>query len=198
MLPIAILAAAPFEISPLLEELSKQKIPYNIYSCGIGPLNAAQNLSHLRQEIKGKDVIYVGTCGVFSQFNGVELLSFSETIWSPISERVGLGATIEGLHPPISIPNRTPWLDLADSLVLTSEAISSTSALSASYWERWGNKRIVENLEAYLCAQLAKDCKSFTPILAVTNQVGWEGRQQWRQNYQIAAQKTAEYVISKL
>lgn len=191
-----IISAARFELEPLVNGLQQRGHTPDMLLTGVGAIAAAKKSRVIAEQCRGRDVIFVGTCGSFSSFSKVYLVRAQEVCWSPTCERLKLAYTIKDSMPPLSLPDPPPYLiSLPPKKVLCTPGISLVGALP----EGFSTENTVENLELYSCiAEIATQAQSLAVILAVTNLVGPESHLQWKQNFPIAAGMTAEYVIQKV
>lgn len=191
-----IIAAAKFEIEPLVAELKQHGHSPEFGLVGIGAINAAKNARVTADFCRNRDVIFVGTCGSFVPFDGVKLIRATKVFWSPTGERVGLAYTVRDTAPPISLPDPPIWATQLDTRqVLCSPTISLTNHLSPNL----PAEALVENLELYSCiSDIAEVCATLAVILAITNQVGPDSHAQWRQYFSIAASRTAEFIAGNI
>jgi len=203
---LVVVSAAPFEAQAFMETRSFRAWRGLYLCCGIGALNADKAEAELGRRCAGSLVVFIGTCGSFYPFpapgsaKGLELVSASWVEWLPPCVRAGLAASIEGLHPPQRLVPAPPWLDLPRRRVLCSPSISQhddcrrhPSALG------YPTDELVENLELYSCIQgISSQAAAVAVVLAVTNQVGSSGREQWRSHHQEAARASARYLESRL
>ncbi len=188
-----ILSAASFEVAPLKSGL------FDFKTCGIGSLNASMARGSLEKSLCGRDVIFVGTCGSFYSFTEVHLVRGGEVFWYPPCERAGLSWSIENLHPPLALRASPLLADLPMRTVVTSPTISKEKDLPPLGDNSLSAKIAVENLELYpVVSYLLPVVRSLQVVLAVTNEICSEGRQQWRAHHKKAAEITALYLNSKL
>ena len=61
-----LIAAAKFELDPLVGTLQEKGHTPEAKLTGVGALNAAKKARALGEACRGRHVIFVGTCGVFS------------------------------------------------------------------------------------------------------------------------------------
>ena len=87
---ILLISAARFEAKPSIEILRKNNIKYDYFEFGIGPIHAAKSAEKLKERAKGKNVIYLGSCGTFSDFREPYLATVDQVHWMPTAERMGL------------------------------------------------------------------------------------------------------------
>lgn len=195
MNPILI-AAAKFELDPLTNSLQQRGHTPETKLTGVGALNAAKRAKVIGEACRGRDVIFVGTCGAFGPFSKVSLVRASEVLWAPTCERLGFSYTVKDSAPPIALPEPHAFArSLPPRKVLCTPAISLVGKLP----EGLAADSVVENLELYSCiGEIAQAAQSLTVILAVTNAVGADSHAEWRQNFASAAGLTAEFVSSKL
>jgi hypothetical protein len=191
-----IVAAAKFEADPLVSALQEKGHTPETRLVGVGAINAAKKARAIGDSVRGRNVIFVGTCGSFSGFSKVTLVRANEVLWSPTSERMGFSYTVKDSAPPIALPEAPAWArSLPTRRVLCSPGISLVSKLPDGI----APDAAVENLELYSCiGELAASAASLAVILAVTNAVGPDSHAQWRQHFTLAAGLTAEFVGARL
>ena len=197
---ITLVSAARFEAEAFLRAATTPNLTINYLSCGIGALHAAKEESRLARLCRGKQVLFIGTCGSFAPFHGVELVQIDQVHWLPTCERAGYADSIAGLHPPIVLPEAPAWLDLPIRTALCGPTISRYDLISAKLQAGLAAKDLlVENLELYSCiGAIAHSCQSLAVVLAITNEISDLGRSQWREHYLEAAEKTAAYLVTTL
>ena len=184
-----VISAAPFEVS----NLRSKGFEATYLSCGIGALEAARCSRDLGTEVVDKDVIFVGTCGIFGRFDEISLVSASEVVWSPPCERAKIAWSIEGISPNIPLLGGSFEGELPRARVLCSSTISR-GADCDSKAQALGP--CVENLELYsIVGDLLKSARSLSVVLGVTNAIGEDARRQWRQNFKRAASLTASFLV---
>ncbi len=189
-----VISAADFEVSAL-KALCGNKFRY--LSCGIGSLQAAKREAGLVELCEGKDVIFVGSCGSFGPFTGIELVTVRKVHWLPPCERMGKAWSIENLSPPFEIQEAEISKSLPKKVLLASSTISKSAEIQdemRSLYELPDDGELVENLELYSLSGLVGLARSFTVVLAVTNQVGPRGREQWSEHFIAASKITAEFI----
>lgn len=191
-----LIAAAKFELEPLLNALQQSGHTPDTMLTGVGAITAAKRARALGEASRGRTVIFVGTCGTFSGFSKVHLIRASDVYWSPTCERLKLSYTVKDSAPPILLPEPPAYVrSLPVRKVLCSPGISLVSKPP----EGFTADQIVENLELYSCiGEIAATCGNLSVILAVTNAVGPDSHTQWRQHFTGAAGKTAEFIAAKL
>jgi hypothetical protein len=190
-----LIAAAKFEIEPLLNALQQIGHTPDYILTGVGAINAAKRARSIAETARGRSVIFVGTCGSFSPFSKVYLVRASEVHWSPTCERLRLSYTVKDSAPPIILPEPPAYLrNLPSRKVLCSPSISLVSKLPDGF----SAEQSVENIELYSCiGEVSSQCANLSVVLAVTNAVGPDSHAEWRQNFTIAAGRTAEFIASK-
>ena len=193
-------SAAPFETEPLYAEFCKDPA-VSFFTFGIGCLEAARRESEFLSIAKDKEVWVVGTCGSWKPFEGVELLTTHRILWLPVCERMGLGESIEGLEPPIMLTPTSAVEKLPSYTLVCGPTIASSSEIVPRIRNKYelDEMTLAENIEFYVFAKnLARVAKKVNFLLAITNQVGPNGRRQWRENFREAAEKSAQFIRSKL
>lgn len=195
MNPILV-AAARFELEPLASALQQRGHTPELRLTGIGALNAAKKARTLSEVCRGRDVIFVGTCGTFGVFAKPMLVRATEALWMPTCERVGLSYTVKDTAPPLNLPDPPSiYRLLPPKRVVCSPAISLVGKLP----EGFAPEACVENLELYSCiGDIAATAHSLAVILAVTNAIGPDAHSQWRQNFAAAAGMTAEFIGARI
>ena len=195
MNPILV-AAAKFELDPLANALQERGHAPELRLTGIGALNAAKKAKAIGDSCRGRDVIFVGTCGTFGAYAKVHLVRASEVLWIPTCERMGFSYTVKDTAPPIALPEPPLFCrSLPVRRVVCSPGISLVSKLP----DGLPADAMVENLELYACAgEIAASAQSVSVILAVTNSIGADAHSQWRQHFTEAAGMTAEFIASRL
>jgi hypothetical protein len=183
-------------LDPLSGALQERGHTPEVKLIGIGPLNAAKKAKALGEMCRGRQVIFVGTCGTFSSFSKPHLVRAHDVFWSPTSDRVGMSYTVKDSAPPIALPEPPPWLrSLPARRVVCTPSISLVSRVP----EGIAAETAVENLELYSCiGEIAATAASVAVVLAVTNAVGPDSHTQWRQFYGEAAGMTAEFIAKSI
>jgi hypothetical protein len=192
-----LIAAAKFELDPLCSTLQERGHTPETRLTGVGALNAAKKALKFGELCRGREVIFVGTCGIFGTFSQkVSLVRAKEVIWLPTCERVKMSYTVKDTAPPIRLPDAPPWAaSLPERKVICTPGISLIGTLP----DYVGPEPAVENLELYSCiGEIAANAKSLAVVLAITNAVGEDSHAQWRQHFAEAAGMTAEFIGARL
>lgn len=191
MNPILI-AAAKFELDPLTNSLQQRGHTPETKLTGVGALNAAKRAKALGDACRGRDVLFVGTCGTFGPFSKVTLVRATEVHWVPTCERLGFSYTVKDSAPPLTLPEPQAFCrSLPAKKVVCSPGISLVAKLPDSFTA----DGTVENLELYSCiGEIAQVAQSLSVILAITNHVGADSHAEWRQHFTSAAGLTAEFI----
>lgn len=187
MNPVVLLSAAKFEAEPTIKILEQSGIGFDYVEIGIGAVNAAKTSSRL--ELKGRSVIFVGSCGAFGTFPELTVVSVKRCLWSPYAVRAGDAELIEGVEPEILFENLSPY---AKTLKLYTAICSSAITTQDKHHPK--EELSCENLELYSVARELSQAKSLSIFLGITNQVCMQGRQQWRENFNKIAVKTSENI----
>ncbi|MBI2602370.1 MAG: hypothetical protein HYW48_04875 [Deltaproteobacteria bacterium] len=200
---LLVVSAAHFEAQATLELLEKRNVPASFFLLGVGPIHAARAEQRLGEASKGKDVIYVGSCGSFYPFEDLHLVSIDRAYWVPPCYRTGISDNLDGLYPPIKFPPgifSLPKFGLPVKKLLCSPTISRVDHFDERIAKTLPSPdELVENMELYVCARaLIDNARSVNVILAVTNRVGPEGRLQWKRNFANGAALTAQFVTSHI
>lgn len=192
--PTLIISAVEFEVTPLLQGLEKEGIPYEYFALGIGPLHAAHKAHELEKLCEDRKVLYLGTCGSFTTFEKPYLIQARETQWMPSGVRTGISHAVENWYPPVTF-KASHEIDLAKKIIFTSPELSLTDHICKKF-SKIQIEDIYENMELYAVANALQKAKELNIIMAVTNQVGSEGHNQWKTYFKEAAQLTAHFVLA--
>lgn len=191
---LLVLSAARFEAEQSLEVL-KKKYAVEYYEIGIGPIPAAKSDVHLQEICKGRDVLYLGSCGSFYPYEDLHLITVDKVYWMPACLRMGLSSVPEGLYSPYEFQISN---SLEKKSVLTSATISLVDMIDEKQkFNLPPAQHLVENMELYACAPSLLKAKTLNIILGVTNQVGPQGHDQWLANFKKIAKMTAEFLERK-
>ncbi len=194
--PWLVLAAAEFEVEKSLEVLRAQGQPFDFLELGIGSISAAYCLGFHKEKMSTYDkVIYIGTCGIFGDFEGLQLVRPKKCFYSDPAERFGLAYSIPGQYPVYDLAALSgdsnadlTWVDVLSSGVITLTAEKSPPKLDPS-------RPLVENLELYGASRCLASLKNLGGVyiyLAVTNNIGPSAHKQWQDHYKKADQMTSE------
>lgn len=188
---LTIVAAAKFEVEPLKNALEQLGFAPEVQIVGIGALTAAKNSRSVAEACRGKNVVFVGTCGSFSEFSKPLLISGQEVHWLPTSDRMGFSYSVKDSAPPIKLRKSLSLVaGLASKKIVCGPSISKIATLP----ENFHGESCVENLELYSCAaEIEAKAASFSVILCVTNLVGPDSHAQWKENFASAATETADF-----
>ncbi len=195
MNPLIIIAAVPFEIEPLIASLTALGVRVEPYYCGIGPIAAAQFAGSIQARIRQRHVFYVGTCGVFGSFDKPWLIRASSVGWEDYGLRSG-----ESYAVPDSLPAYELNTYHGCTRELPAGPLVSTATISKhNYDAAEYHSPKFENLELYgLAKPMLESAMTFSPILAVTNDVGPDAHEQWKNWHRAAAQQTAAELAPKI
>jgi purine-nucleoside phosphorylase len=189
---VLIVAAAQFEIEPFTRALNLEGRSCESFICGIGALEAAKNSVPLEQAALDKEVIFLGSCGIFQSFEPLEIVECQTVHWLPYDLRVGKGYKIAGTMAPIHL--RTAQ-EKKSAARLVDVVCSSTISLDPFLPEGFDSIKTVENIELYsVSAAILATCRSFRAFLAVTNAVGPNAHREWQANFAAAAQECANFI----
>lgn len=192
-----IISAAEFEVASIWEQCKPGQ--FEFLSCGIGPLNAARNEYRLQELCKGKDVIFVGSCGTLGTFTGIELVTVKKALWLPVCVRTGMSWPAKDGEESIDLTPSILCKDLPVKVLIQSPTIGKSSEVRPemrAHFDLPPNEDLIENMEFYNCASLKNYARSFSVVLAVTNALNEEGRTFWKKNFKAAAEKTADFLCA--
>jgi hypothetical protein len=180
-MPRLILAAAPFEVEDDL-------LPF-LKCVGIGPVRSAIEAASL-PNIESQDVLFVGSCGVFSDFKAPTLFGISEVQWSDLGMRLDLSYSVAmpaiKLDPPVGLESR---------IALCSGSVARDNRLPINM----SKDHYVENLELYSVASaLIPRARSFQAILCSTNLTGPNSHEQWKANHKEAARICSAFIRTEI
>lgn len=192
---LLIAAAAAFELEPLTTILTARRLDFKVFTVGIGALEAARNANALAASAANKDVWFLGSCGIFAGFNGVEVVEARSVSWLPYGLRTGKSYKIAGSMPSIPLPSAAISQTGKKVDMLCSTTISLDPFLPVGY----DPKGYAENIELYsITGPVMETCRSFRAIFGVTNAVGRDAHRQWQANYREAAQACAYFIGNQL
>ncbi len=185
-----IVSAAAFESAPLCAALAARESVATVV-CGVGVIAAATAGQRVRSLCRGREVLFIGTCGTFGAFEQIALCRAQTLHWSPTCARVGLSYAVDKT-PPLALDPRSRYDDLPVAEVFCAPNVSLINNLPAA---APAGMLYVENVEAYaFLAALHTAARVVDVLLAVTNAVGRDAARQWRQHHSAAAELTAAYV----
>lgn len=193
---LVILSAAKFEADALLKSLEENSIAYDYLCVGVGALEAAKSAKIVGEFCRGKDVIFIGSCGIFGAFKNIELVQVGSIKWQPTGDREGLSYTIENSAPPIDSDIK-PFRNIEVSLPKCT--MICAPGVSLKQHHAYEQALHCESLELYsVAAEILNSCASFTSIFAITNSIGPDAHVQWKQNFILAYDLLAKYAGSLL
>lgn len=178
-------------VSAIPEELNGLDIPEELkHPLGVGNLEAGFALSELLNKNPSiEEIIFIGSCGTYdiSRQSFPEIVAGMSYHYREISEFLSLSHVPHLLNKQVTIaPGKTGNL-LINKLNLPRWDVNSPNSLTlkrAVEIQNFPNNLVLENMEAFGLATLcAKRKKSFTALLAVTNEVGPMGSRDWAKNY---------------
>ncbi|MEZ4744128.1 MAG: hypothetical protein R3B45_17045 [Bdellovibrionota bacterium] len=195
---LLIISAVEFESAPTVRLLKQLGIPHRVAYCGVGPIQAAKNSKKIADAAMGKDVIFLGSCGIFNNFTNIEIITTNLILWMPEGVRRHLSEVIDGVYPPIKLdlPNHNSAIKKMTMLCSSTIGVSPYTNNPSTPYD-FDLERSVENLEFYSVAEDIKAVsRSFMNFFAITNEIGTEARMQWKKNFKDAALLTADVVIN--
>jgi len=195
---LLIVAAVEFEVLPLTKELQKKNISFDFFPVGIDPLSAARASEKLAHGCRGKDVIYLGSCGSFAPFKKPYLVKVKKTLWMPAGIRSGISDIEPSWYKEITFPEGRLGQDLLEATVLTSPEISLTKTITRKNLLEEDQETLYENMELYPVAEALKKAKNLDIILGVTNEICADSRKQWTENFQEVSYLMRDFILSSL
>lgn len=186
-----VIAAHPMETAPLLAA----KPNLEVFHFGVGAIKAAQRSHECAEKCLGRDVIYLGTAGIFGLFKSPDLYQVAEVVWSDLGLRMNQSYVIEGDLPAIKL-DRPLCEPRPDVLKHCTAACSATiSKIPSPLPTDFAYSDALENVELYsIAGPVQAAAQTFTAVLATTNAVGPTAHLQWQQNAVRAAEMTAEFL----
>jgi hypothetical protein len=191
-----IASAAPFETAHLYADFCHEP-SISFFYFGVGCLQAARRESNFLSISEGKEVWVVGTCGSWEPFSRVQLITIDQVLWLPVCERMGFAESIEAIEPPLSVSATSAVSMLPRYTLVCGPTIASSSVIQPQVRNQYqlDEKRLAENIEYYVFTKnLLRVAKKVHFLLAITNQVGPDGRRQWRENFREAEKKSSDFI----
>lgn len=192
---VLIIAAARFEAEATILKLQSIGIVVEFLELGIGALAAVRSIATFDRFNKNQKIFYIGTCGLFGHFTGVELVVPVGVFYSDTAERLGLAYSIKGQYPEflLNTPPELSELGLRSVDVVSSGAISLEEHLPENLKKT--ARPLVENLEIYgALPQLISSGLTVYAVLGVTNKIGREAHEEWKAHFRKAAEMTASLI----
>jgi len=172
---------------------------------GIGALNAARSSNEIARLAEGRDVIFVGTAGIFGPFAQPSVYLTERVFWEPTCVRRGEAYTVKDSAPDHICRKPHPaFSQIPRCTVVCSPAISKVADLPRIVPDLNLNttgktQAAVENLELYsVASEIERAARSFSVLMCTTNSVGPAAHDEWKANFSKAAQTTAAAVVNAL
>lgn len=192
-----LISAAPFEVAATIHALASLHFAFDYQRIGIGPFPLEQSHPNLSIIAKDRDVIFIGTCGIFGAFTEPRLVIAEQAHWLPTCERHQLSYQAAQPLPPISwkMAAKNPAPPVETCIAICAPNVSLSDQLPVEYLQK--STSVVETIELYRVATLVQPvAKSFCVLLGITNSVGPHAREQWRENHAKCAQMSAAFVAN--
>ncbi len=188
---LIIASAASFETAELVRLLEGSAIPVTNIITGVGLTQSTITASRLQNFIRGRDVVFCCTGGIIGPFSAVTIYRASSAKLAPFDVRRGQCELLKQFDPVCQfegLPLRLPICDVLGS-------VGVTVASEPSH----GGPIMLETLELYGVARAwLSHAKSFTAVVASTNEVGPTARKQWQENFRLAATLTADTLVGEI
>jgi purine-nucleoside phosphorylase len=158
---------------------------------GVGAINATIATTRLLQEFSPQRVLFVGTCGAYTDRFGVgDCLTVSEAIATSVLELQGRAYR--------SSLETTRWLsDWALPLPLAKVAVTLAITSNAEDAGLLSQIADVEHLELTSVFAACQSVKvPVAAALAVANRVGLNAHAEWRENHEGASRRLVETIIA--
>jgi purine-nucleoside phosphorylase len=164
---------------------------WHVAVTGVGGINAAVATAKLLQELSPQRVLFIGTCGAYTDRFGIgDCLAVSETIATSVPELQG-----RAFRPQFET---TRWLsDWTLPLPLAKAAVTLAITSNAEDAKFLAQIADVEHLE--LAGVFAACHTAKVPVaaaLAVTNRVGPSAHAEWRENHEGASRRLVETIMA--
>ena len=191
----AIVSAAWYEADATVSALKAASIHHVQCELGVGSIKAAKNAAAVAEKCRGKNVIFIGTCGIFAEFSSVKIVRGSTVEWLPACVRNGFAYSVPSEQGPFNLPlPLQTFVDLQPVNVICSSSISLSPVPTPAR-----PILCVENLELFSCyEELSTSGNSLTVLLGITNRIGPNAHPQWTANHKIAADQCANLIIRAL
>ncbi len=159
---------------------------------GIGALESMYHLSSLTSRLANKNIIYVGSAGVLGSFSSPKIVTTSKVEWLPTGDRLGLSYPVPKFEAVPTIGSRSLISALESYPCICGPSVSVDAGNADSAFANY-----LENIELYgVAKKVAPIAKSFSVILGVSNSVGPSSHEQWKTNFRVCAQMTADHLHS--
>lgn len=208
---VLIVAAHPVELAPLQTALAERAGPaavrkqVAIAAVGVGVAEAGSGTARAIAEYRPTQVLLLGSAGAYPSaglsLGGLVMARDIHLVDAAVVE--GRAAVPEPMQKvPVCDPALSEAVRAAGPVgepvsVATTVGITTDDGLAASLdaagpWQ-------VENLEAMAVALACESLGlAFAALFAITNEVGSQGRAQWRVQHKLSAEQTAEVAFAWL
>jgi hypothetical protein len=191
MTHLIVASAAPFETLPLMEKLATAGIRATQITVGVGAVSSAICAGRLLDVVAGRDVMFCCTGGVLGTFKDVHVYQARSVKFSPPDVRRSQSYLVADSEPEL-FPHSVPS-------TLSPCTVAGSSTISLVEEQSSGPQPVLETLELYSVAKAWHSvAKTFTGLVAVTNQVGPNAHRQWLAQHRLAATLTAEAAMKIL
>lgn len=181
-----IMSAADFEIAAVVKSLADHGRDFSVVHCGVGVFPPLESSASLRQQCLGRDVLFIGTCGIFGKFISPQLVTVDTVCWEPSGDRLGASYPVPKLDPFSVSP--LPGLPVFRMVCGPSVSVDARGIPP--------NVATVENIEFYsVLRALQASARSIRALFCVTNAIGPEAHVQWKANFARAGEMSAECVL---
>jgi len=190
-------AFAP-ELEPLSKRLSNET-KWHGHTLGVGMVAAAAKMASLLASDRPDGVILAGSCGAYGGAGadvvvGRRILLLDGGVTSGRAAYPGIMPS--ALDADAELAGRFEAAGCVPGVIGTTLAVTTDDAWALVLAESGAG---YENLEAFGVARACADASvPFVAVLGVTNVVGSAGREQWRQNYPVVAERVAEVIARAL
>lgn len=192
-------SAASFETDAIITNMHGRLADFTRIITGVGITETAMIAARTLSLVADRDVIFCCTAGSLTTFHKIELFS---------AQAVGLGSwdirhkkteVLSNFDPSIRL--RPLDFHMKSCRVVCSLGISVSAENTTQNTELIDDSfgPIVESMELYAVARAwLPVARSFTAIVATTNETGVNARTQWQSNFRQAASETAMCVVKNL
>lgn len=192
-------SAASFETDEIVDKMYGHLANLTRIVTGVGITESAIIAARTLNLVADRDVIFCCTAGSLDAFHKIELFS-AQTVelgsWDIRHKKTEVLSTFD---PVIKL--RPLDFHMKACRVVCSPGISTSAEHAAQKTEQTHDSfgPIVETMELYAVARAwLPVARSFTAIVATTNQTGVNARSQWQSNFRRAASETANFLLKNL
>jgi hypothetical protein len=183
------MSAADFEIAAVVKSLTSVNEDFSVIHCGVGIFPPIETGDVLRNQCAGRDVLFIGTCGIFGDFSKPTLVTTDSVHWEPAGDRIGTSYPVPKMEP--FTVSALPHLPVCRLICGPSVSVDAMKSLRRT--------TTIENIEFYSVLRTLSSCaRSIRALFCITNAIGPDAHSQWKANFGQAGELSAEYVLANL